>query len=146
MTPYECLHVPVQAATTVRLLGVPLWVLQLAVGVLLWHLYGPWVFLAPALLLAVIAGTAALIVWWRRRTDADPQGVGIAGTDTAAYAADVTDAGQVAGGWAGLVCLGCGRSAAAGMLAIAGYRIPVCDPCRVVAEGRITAGVVRALR
>jgi hypothetical protein len=150
-TPYECLHVPVKAAQA-RVFGLPLWVLWLAVAAVAVKLYGPWLVLAPVLVILAILAAVIVLAAVRANT-ADP-------ADTTAETrvdgstgapVDVLSGAPVVvlSSTGSLPCMGCGTDPATSVLEVSGYRIPVCGPCRGMAETRITvmvaAGVLRAL-
>jgi hypothetical protein len=144
--PYQCLHVPVKAAQA-RVFGVPLWLAWLAVAAAAVKVYGPWLVLAPALVLLVTA--AAVIVLAAVRTRATGPAAGTATGGRAAV--DVLTGAPVVAlsGLGPLPCMGCGTGAAMSVLEVGGYRIPVCDTCQATAQTRITAmaaaGMWRAL-
>jgi hypothetical protein len=128
---YECLHVPVHAART-RLFGIPAWLLVAVVLVVTGKVYGPWVFLAPVLLLAATL-TVVVLLATRRATHA--------ATDSPDGSGDGPAGGEELMGLTGLrlVCVGCGQQPATSVLAAAGYQLPVCAGCRTVAETRLDA-------
>lgn len=138
--PYECLHVPVKAAQ-VRVFGLPLWVLWLAVAAVAVKLYGPWLVLAPVLVLTTIL--AVVILRAVRTTTAPAGGVGEASgpSDSPGVLVDALTGAPVVvlSGTGSLPCMGCGTDPALSVLEVSGYRIPVCGPCRDTAETRLAA-------
>jgi hypothetical protein len=143
--PYQCLHVPVKAAQ-VRVFGLPLWLVWLAVAAVAVKVYGPWLILAPVLLILTTAGAVVVLAVLRSRP-ADP---GTSGTGTGARVDVLTGAPVVVLSAVGaLPCMGCGAGPATGVLEVSGYRIPVCGTCEATAAARLAemaaAGVLRAL-
>jgi hypothetical protein len=141
--PYECLHVPVKVART-RVFGLPLWLLWIAVAGVAFKLYGPWLFLAPLLALLAIAAAVAVILAVRARRSPTARveaSNGSTGAETLVAAApSLTVCGALPGAVSAvtaLPCMGCGTDPATSVLEVAGYRIPVCGPCRTIAEPRI---------
>ena len=146
---YECLHVPVQAAK-LRVFGVPLWVLPLIAGAVTCKVVGPWVILAPVLVVILGVGTA-VVVAVLRSGPTDPT-TGTAGGTTSGGPVDVLTGAPVVvlSGIGALPCIGCGTGTATAVLEVSGYRIPVCGTCQATAHARLgdllTAAAVRSPR
>ena len=142
--PYQCLHVPVKAAQ-VRVCGLPLGVVWLAAAVAAVKVCGPWLFLAPVVVILVTV--AVVIVLAVVRADpATADGDGHAGAPVEVLTGAPV---VVLSGTGPLPCMGCGTGPATGVLEVAGYRVPVCGSCQATAAARLAGmnatGVLRAL-
>ena len=132
---YECLHVPVQAAR-LRVFGLPLWVLPLIAAAAAWKIAGPWVILAPVLVVILGVGTAVVVAVLRSGPTAPAATA--AGTTSGGPVDVLTGAPVVVLSGIGAVpCIGCGTGPATAVLEVSGYRIPVCGTCQATAHARI---------
>ena len=130
---YECLHVPVQAAR-LRVFGLPLWVLPLIAAAAAWKIAGPWVILAPVLVVILGVGTAVVVAVLRSGPQDGPTATAAGGGPvdvlTGAPVVVLSSIGAVA-------CIGCGTEVATAVLEVSGYRIPVCGTCHDTAHARL---------
>lgn len=140
---YRCVHVPIKAAASGNLVALVPFLIPPALILIAYKLYGPMIFIVPAV---CIAGIVVLVkaIKAERKVKSVPK---------SKPKAEQVERVQIlrdpyrtfSAGEPGL-CLNCKTREYTHVLGVKGYQIPVCDPCLEYATKRIEQGHIRGIR